>query len=559
MSARFTTLIGNRTRLALRQTASVRDESKLKVAFVTVGAVGLWLGLFALAYGLLFGIGEILDGFGGAGGNGGASPFADLLINRLISIAALALSLLLFASNLVIAHAGLLRSDETRFLLATPIAPEKLFLLRFSEGLLLSSWASAFMASPALLAYGLIREAPIAYYPAAMALSFAFALVPAALASLVMVTAARWIARLDRTGTVLIGLAILAAMVFGSRDAVSLPPIDQMSPQRLLAGLAAAGHPLLPSTWFADGLMAAARGALVDTVFPLALLLANAMLLVWIGAVIAHVTLIGSLTTNSGTVNNRDRRGLLSGLERLLGFVPQPARALVAKDIRDFWRDPAQWVQFLLFFGLLALYAGNLRDQSSIVTSGSWRSWIAVLNVSVCLLVLATLTTRFVFPLVSLEGKRWWLIGLAPVDLGSVLRQKLALAAVTSGMITVTLAALSAHRLDLDAGATALTISSVLAGTIALSGLAIGLGSLYPNFDEDQPARIVSGLGGTLSFLLSMAYVILVASGLALVFRATHPGPNLLLGVGVGIIVLSILVTWLPMRLGLRHLERLGF
>ena len=53
------------------------------------------------------------------------------------------------------------------------------------------------------------------------------------------------------------------------------------------------------------------------------------------------------------------------------------------------------------------------------------------------------------------------------------------------------------------------------ATNLALSGLAVGLGALYPNFDEDNPARIIAGLGGTLSFLLSLAYIGLVTAVMA--------------------------------------------
>ena len=39
---------------------------------------------------------------------------------------------------------------------------------------------------------------------------------------------------------------------------------------------------------------------------------------------------------------------------------PRPIRLLLLKDLRTFCRDPAQWSQFLIFFGLLAFYFLNI-------------------------------------------------------------------------------------------------------------------------------------------------------------------------------------------------------
>src|SRR5690606_5457747 len=47
--------------------------------------------------------------------------------------------------------------------------------------------------------------------------------------------------------------------------------------------------------------------------------------------------------------------------DRVLGILPAPLRALVSKDIRAFWRDPAQWSQLVILFGLLIIYVANIR------------------------------------------------------------------------------------------------------------------------------------------------------------------------------------------------------
>ena len=120
-------------------------------------------------------------------------------------------------------------------------------------------------------------------------------------------------------------------------------------------------------------------------------------------------------------------------------------------------------------------------------------------------------------------------------------------------------------RLELDAGAFALSVVAIAASTVALSGLSVGLGSLYPNFREDNPSRIVSGMGGTLNFILSMIYVVLVTVALAQVM-SWKPSSGLwatraeaTFAMGAFIVLLTLVTAWIPMTLGRRNLERAEF
>jgi ABC-2 type transport system permease protein len=142
--------------------------------------------------------------------------------------------------------------------------------------------------------------------------------------------------------------------------------------------------------------------------------------------------------------------------------------------------------------------------------------------------------------------------------------QKVGLSVTTTSVFTMGVAWLSAHRLGLSGAELWISIAAIATGTLALSGLAVGLGSLYPNFQEDNPARIVSGLGGTLNFLLSVLYILLASAAQALVFHRTRLAPYLegisearILGTALGaLILLSALTALLPLYLGIRNLRR---
>ena len=58
--------------------------------------------------------------------------------------------------------------------------------------------------------------------------------------------------------------------------------------------------------------------------------------------------------------------------------------------------------------------------------SPSWRNLVSFLNLSVTALILSTFTSRFIFPLLSLEGRNFWVLGLLPLGRAQILWGKFA-------------------------------------------------------------------------------------------------------------------------------------
>jgi ABC-2 type transport system permease protein len=193
------------------------------------------------------------------------------------------------------------------------------------------------------------------------------------------------------------------------------------------------------------------------------------------------------------------------------------------------------------------------------LTSGFWINLVAFLNLGACSLNLATITTRFVYPQFSLEGKRLWIIGMAPLGLVRVVKTKYAMATAASLVVTAGLIWLSCYMLDMDANRTVFFTGAVTVMTFTLNGLAVGLGVLYPNLREENPGKIVSGFGGTfclvLSFLYILASVVLLAFGApwSQVRSAEAIIRSVLCLSAFG--VLSFALGWVPFQIGLRRVK----
>lgn len=181
---------------------------------------------------------------------------------------------------------------------------------------------------------------------------------------------------------------------------------------------------------------------------------------------------------------------------------------------------------------------------------------MSYLNLGACSLNLATLTTRFVYPQFSLEGRRLWIVGMAPLGMVQMVKAKFWLATVTSLCVTIGLITISCRMLDMPWSRTLYFACAVTIMTLTLTGLAVGLGALYPNFKEENPSKIVSGFGGTFCLVLSFLYILssVILLALSTPWTGYHANINTVTPV-VGFVVISWLLGWVPMKLGLRQVR----
>src|SRR6185295_4713912 len=114
----------------------------------------------------------------------------------------------------------------------------------------------------------------------------------------------------------------------------------------------------------------------------------------------------------------------------------------------------------------------------------------------------------------------------------NVVKAKYWLANATSLTVTLGLITLSCHMLEMSVARTLFFGVAVTVMTLTLTGLAVGLGALYPNFKEENPSKIVSGFGGTFCLVLSFLYILGSVVLLAMATPWMRPESATLLRVG---------------------------
>ena len=541
-----------------RRLLSVRQQSRLLTSVIGLFIAGYLVVSFALFYqGLKF-----IAKFPGLGA---------VLTERLMYLLFAFLFALLLLSNLIIGYTNLFRNRETAFLLTVPVSARIIFQWKFIESTVLASWAFVFLIVPLLAAFGLVRGVPWHFYPVTLALITLFIVLPGVLGAVLATAVGRFLDRRSfQIALIGLGVVLLALAAFWLKarpvndellDRRTLEALDQ-----LLAKTRFTLFPFLPSYWLSASVLQWAEGILRGAAFFALVLLSYTL---FFGGILftrfGHVfyNTAAAVQSRAGGGPNwfraRSSRRFSAGrLEKIVGklfWLDRDTRALAVKDLRMFWRDTTQWGQSVMLFGLLGVYVINLRNFTHQLTSPFWVNLVAFLNLGVCSLNLASVTTRFVFPQFSLEGQRLWIVGLAPMGLARVVKTKFWLASVLSLFVTSGLILLSCYLLKMSWDRVLFFGAVICVMTFSLNGLAIGLGVLYPNLKEANPNKIVSGFGGTLCFVLSSFYIL--ASVLLLMFAAAglHTRASWAVEGITGFVVLSFAIGWLPLKLGLRQLR----
>lgn len=530
---------------------SIRADSSFKVGFILLFAVAMIGGLFVLFYdGFRF-----LAEFGGAG---------FMITRSLFSLFFLGLGMMLVISSIVTSYSTFFRSRDLSFLVTSPFDMSSIAFYKFLESALLSSWTFFFIIIPFAGAYALQQKISFMFGVWVFVFTIPFLILCSALGSLVTLIVVRWIPR----GKMLALLLLLGSFVAGYIYLIKLTQegtIDDSTfvLSKIVPGLKLASYPALPSWWTAEGLKAFARGDWIRGSILWSVIASNAMmacmLLYWVGKKIFFDT----YQLVNGAHGTASKRRLWSrGLSKLFGIFPHDMRAIVMKDIRTFFRDPLQWSQALIFFGLLAIYFMSIRSFHYNLLPHEWRNMITFLNVFSIAAVQCSLASRFAYPQLSLEGQAFWTLGLSPITIGRILMTKFVSSLIAMTIISTSLMVLSANMLEIEPLVRVISVILVISISLAISALATGLGAVFLDLKKTNSAAIVSGFGGTVNLVCSLGFILLSILPFALLLHFTGTGIVLMSDLNRylnwcwgWLLVITLAVTIVPLYIGKRSME----
>lgn len=553
--AGVSTLARMKFRILYNTMREIVDDAPVKV-FATAGFMFLiWLALYAL-FSMVFNYFQRNE-----------LQFV-VAVPLLFNFFFVALLVLLAFSNAILTYGTLFTHEEANYLLSSPLRVDSTITLKFLESLFFSSWSLILLGLPLMMAIaGAYDDRGPYFYPMFIAFFLAFVPIPGAIGLLSAWLIARYLPR--SAGKLLVGVAVLCLVVFviwGMRSVRDIGFVTNEWLDGFFGRMSLIQAAILPSTWVSRGIEAAIDGRTEDAVRYLLVTLANGLFFSWLAVRIVSGGFLPAFDRARGS-SSQTRRSISRASGGFAGliffFLPRPARLIAAKDMRTFVRDPLQWSQLVILFGLMSLYLLNAPRFEMEDASSRLSAFVPFLNLGAISFILATFTSRFVFPMISLEGQQLWFIGLLPVSRTWILMAKYAFSMVVTASVAFAVMVLASYMLRIGVMATLVYLAVTFCVCHGLCGFAVGIGARLPLFDQRNPARIANGLGGTINLISSVVLICTMLAGMGYVTWLVRDGditaqaPHKVMLVIAGVCLIGLLAGTFAIWLGARHLKRI--
>ena len=501
------------------------------------------------------------------------------LFHRFISMMLFVFFVSVNLGNIIVSYATLYRSPEVAYLLTKPVPYPMTFTLKFLDNFLYSSTTLFLVAFMLLAGYGSFFG--YSWYVIAGVMVFLlipYMLLSASMAVLILMGLMKLAANIGfrRIMALLSGLYLVSVYLFFrfsnpikliEETARYYPNVDIN-----LGQLDPFFAKFLPNHWLAEFLYFLSRGE-VERGLPMGILLfLTAAAMFVLALLVAHRFYYRSwlvtfqVQAESNIPQARDKVRFFDFKKPSI-FPPQ-IESILKKEYFSFFREPSQWIHLAVMIVLISVFVSSIRGLNFILRVADLPALTYLVLFAFGGFLSSSLSLRFAFPLVSLEGNSFWALRSMPVALRRVYNTKFFLGLALVAILTLVVSYFSnmpfvrltpANRVLLWFG-----LYSALMVSLAMTGLNIGLGGYFVNFQEKNPIRIASSQGATLTFLLTLVYLILIVAVIYLpisahfdaIFFGRFFPPDRLIPPSVAFGIMSAVLLVFGYLVGYRSLKR---
>lgn len=523
------------------------------------GGIGLafWGGIFGVSF-------RVLRYFKGI------EELGHLLAFKLLSMILITLLSLLIFSSILTSLSKLFLSKDLNLVHAMPVSTCRIFLARWIESTLDSSWMVVIYLLPVFLAYGIVFRAGLFYYLTVGSVILSLVVIASCLSAMLVVSAVVLIpANRIRNLFVFLGLLLFVILFIAFR---LLKPERLVNPEvfstvlMYLSALRTPNLPYLPSTWAFDSIQAAINGSIPETLFHMGLSWSCVGMMMFLMMLMADQFYPAGLS-KAQTSPARLLKRKISG-DKIFGCLPAPLKAFVVKEIKSFFRDQTQWSQIFLIGGLVLIYIFNFKAlplEKAPIKTVYLQNLLSFLNVGLASFVLIAIAGRFAYPAISNENEAFWIVRSSPISLGQFLWVKFSIYLLPLLILSEILIVATNIFLNVTPFMMFLSTITIFFMVPGVVGIGIGLGAAYPNFKSENPAQSITSFGGLLFMILCAAFVggiiVLEAGPVYNLFMAGFHQRTLsvlewvwIIGSFLLSLVICILALILPMRFGEKRL-----
>ncbi|GIK61118.1 MAG: hypothetical protein BroJett017_20080 [Ignavibacteriota bacterium] len=174
-----------------------------------------------------------------------------------------------------------------------------------------------------------------------------------------------------------------------------------------------------------------------------------------------------------------------------------------------FIRDPSQWTHFLVMTFLITIFILSISNIDILILN-SYNVYLKTLIYLIIYLfvvfLIASLSLRFIFPLVSLEGEAVWKIRSAPLNYKKLMMIRLTIYFSVIFIIGQVLNFVSNYQFSIVLAIISQLNTAFI--TLTLVSFNFGMGAAYANYKEKNPIRVASSQGASFTFLFTLVYLV---------------------------------------------------
>jgi len=438
------------------------------------------------------------------------------LLHRFLSMLLYVFFLSINVGNIIVSYSTLYKSNEVWYLLTKPVSHTSLFVIKFLDNFFYSSTTLFVVGIAVLAGYGSHFHLPWTFYVWVVVLLFIPFMFLAAVIGVMMLfalikLAQRFGARLVVASLSLVYVSSIYAFFTLTNPMKLVGAVMRYYPNinQYFGFLDPPFSKFLPNHWVAESLYWTVAGD-VSRVLPHVALLFGVCLVVSVVAVILarrwyYDTWLAFLSLRLQREDST-RASRFFHLAKDSRLEPQ-TEVLLKKELHQFFREPSQWIHLCVILFLVATFIATI-SQIEIAEGNPFLRAVSYLVVFLFnAFMISSIALRFIYPMVSIEGEAFWKTRSAPIALNKVAMVKFAISFLLTLVIGLALNAFS-RPLRLPASLQTPTFANVAFITLAMAALSFGMGSLFATFKERNPIRVASSQGASLTFLLSLIYLV---------------------------------------------------
>jgi ABC-2 type transport system permease protein len=497
------------------------------------------------------------------------------LLHRFILVVLFIFFITINIGNIVVSFSTLYKSKEVFFLITKPLSFTKLFLIKFLDNFFYSSTTLLLIIFSVLLGYGVYFKLNLIFYPIALLfLILPFMFTAGSLGAIILLVIMKLSSKFG-VKKVLITIALIyLSSVIGfyfissplnliQRVFDYYPNIDQY--------FGFLENPLikfLPNYWIADSLYWISSNR-IDRAIPFMYAnLVTSFLFFGLALFAAKKWYYQTWITSLNITNDLRIKNNLNN--KFFAFHKKSSLNSFDESIvkREFWlfvREPSQWVHFIVMLFLITIFISSISGIDIIILKAYNEYLKTVIYLVVSLFnvfLIASLSLRFVFPIISLEGESLWKIRSAPINFKHLLIKRLSLYFAVIFLIGQVISFFSNYQFPVQLSIVAQINTAII--SVTLVSMNFGMGGIFANYKEKNVIRLASSQGASITFLFTLFFlVILIAILFVPVFSffreysfgIIQPVWKLFY-TSLILLFVSIIVSTVSLRVGLKALQK---